>query len=229
MSDKLTFRQTLLQMLAVLSDLSFKEIGARCGMTERNVSHHLRRPRRRDEIKDDVFERLLSAIPCSPAAVSAVADCIETVAALNSSGDLTAAERAEIEEASLGAKRLTREALSKVALRTRAVAEEGYPEPSRLAPTAGKPKSCSAAWRSNPRKSGWRWSASSTDTRRGPYASGPARSPRERRPAILRAQQSGRASRRRPRRGSAGRSGGNAACEASPEGSALTSCGCRES
>ena len=84
--NKLTFRQTLLQILAVLYDLSFKQIGARCGMTERNVSHHLRRPRRRDDIKDDVFERLLSAIPCSPAAVSAVADCIETVAALSASG-----------------------------------------------------------------------------------------------------------------------------------------------
>ncbi|HSS77217.1 MAG TPA: hypothetical protein VLV54_10785 [Thermoanaerobaculia bacterium] len=134
MSDKLTFRQTLLQMLAVLFDLSFKEIGARCGMTERNVSHHLRRQRRRDEMKDEVFERLLSVIPCSPAAVSAVADCIETVAALSASGDLTAAERAEIEEAGLGAKRLTREALSKAALRTRAVAIEGYPDAHEVGP-----------------------------------------------------------------------------------------------
>lgn len=45
MADKLTFRQTLLQMLAAYYDLSFKEIGACCGMKERNVSHHLRRKR----------------------------------------------------------------------------------------------------------------------------------------------------------------------------------------
>src|ERR1700681_1616671 len=134
MTDKLTFRQTLLQMLAVLFDLSFKEIGARCGMTQRNVSHHLRRPRRRDDIKDDVFERLLSAIPCSPAAVSAVAECIGAVTALSASGDLTPAELAEIEEPARGARRLTREALSKAALRARAVPVEGYPEPHEVGP-----------------------------------------------------------------------------------------------
>jgi tetratricopeptide (TPR) repeat protein len=134
MADRLTFRQTLLQMLAVLYDLSFKEIGARCGMTERNVSHHLRRPRRRDEVKDDIYEQLLSAIRCPPAAVSAVAECIESVAALSASGDLTEEERAEIEEAGRGAMRLTREALSKAALRTRAVRVEGYPEPHEVGP-----------------------------------------------------------------------------------------------
>lgn len=129
MADRLTFRQKLLQLLALLYDLSFKEIGARCGMTERNVSHHLRRQRRRDEMKDDIFERLLSAIPCPPAAVSFVAECIESVAALSAHGDLTEEERAEIEEAGRSARRLTREALSKAALRTRAVRVEGYPEP----------------------------------------------------------------------------------------------------
>jgi tetratricopeptide (TPR) repeat protein len=134
MADRLTFRQKLLQLLAVLYDLSFKEIGARCGMTERNVSHHLRRQRRRDEMKDDIYERLLSAIPCPPAAVSAVAECIESVAALSASGDLTEEERAEIEEAGRGARRLTREALSKAALRTRAVPVEGYPEPHEVGP-----------------------------------------------------------------------------------------------
>ncbi|MFY9820181.1 MAG: hypothetical protein WAM82_02295 [Thermoanaerobaculia bacterium] len=128
MADKLTFRQKLLQMLAAYYEVSFKEIGARSGMTERNVSHHLRRPRKR-EMKDDIFERLLAAIQCSPAAVSAVAECIESVAALSVHDGLTEEERAEIEEAGRGAKLLTREALSKAALRTRAVPVEGYPEP----------------------------------------------------------------------------------------------------
>jgi tetratricopeptide (TPR) repeat protein len=134
MSDKLTFRQKLLQLLALLYDLSFKEIGARTGMAERNVSHHLRRQRRRDDIKDAVFERLLSAIQCPPAAVSAVAECIESVAALSDSGDLTEEERAEIEEAGRSAKRLTREALSKAALRSRAATVEGYPETHEVGP-----------------------------------------------------------------------------------------------
>ncbi|MBW8875679.1 MAG: tetratricopeptide repeat protein [Acidobacteria bacterium] len=137
MADKLTFRQTLLQMLAAYCNLSFKEIGARCGMTERNVSHHLRRKRKRDEMKDDVFERLLSAFPCSPAAVSAVAACLESLADLDSgaSGDLTAEELAEIAEAERGAARLTRKGLTEAAHRTRATpAEEGYPEPHEVAP-----------------------------------------------------------------------------------------------
>jgi tetratricopeptide (TPR) repeat protein len=135
MADKLTFRQTLLQMLAAYYDLSFKEIGARCGMKERNVSHHLRRKRQRDEMKDDVFERLLSALPCSPTAVSVVAACIESLQALASAEDLTAEELVEIEEAVRGAARLTRKGLAEAARRTRsAPAEEGYPEPHEVAP-----------------------------------------------------------------------------------------------
>jgi len=130
MADRLTFRQKLLQMLAVYYEVSFKEIGACCGMTERNVSHHLRRLRRRDEMKDDVFERLLSAIRCSPAAVGAVAGCIDSLAALDSdtSEGLTVEELAVIEEAARGSASLTRVALSKAARRTRAVRVEGYPE-----------------------------------------------------------------------------------------------------
>lgn len=131
MADRLTFRQKLLQMLAAYYELSFKEIGARCGMTERNVSHHLRRLRRRDEMKDDIFEQLLSAIRCSPAAVSAVAGCIDSLAALAaaSGGDSTEEEAAVIEEAARGSASLTRVALSKAARRTRAVPVKGYPEP----------------------------------------------------------------------------------------------------
>lgn len=128
MTEKLSFRQKLLQMLAGYYELSFKVIGARCGMTEKNVSHHLTRPRR-GEMKDEIFERLLAAIQCSPAAVSAVAECIETLAALAASGDLMPEELTEIEEAARGARRLTRNALAKVALRTRAVPVAGYPEP----------------------------------------------------------------------------------------------------
>jgi tetratricopeptide (TPR) repeat protein len=134
MADRLTFRQKLLQMLAAHYDLSFKQIGARCGMTERNVSHHLRRQRRRDELKDDIFERLLGAIRCSPAAVSYVAECVDTLAALDSLGDLTAEERAVVEEGAHGTMRLTREALTEAALRTRAVPVEDYPEPHEVAP-----------------------------------------------------------------------------------------------
>jgi len=65
-------------------------------MTEKNVLHPLKRPRR-GEMKDEIFERLLAAIKCQPAVVSAVAECIETLAALAASEDLTPEELAEIE------------------------------------------------------------------------------------------------------------------------------------
>jgi len=134
MDDKYTFRQTLLRMLAAYFGLSFKQLGARCGMTERNVSHHLTRKRRRDDLKDDVFERLLGAFGCSPAAVSAVAECIETLAAIEAAEGLSPEELAEIAEAGRGSKRLTWEGLSEVARRTRAVPIEGYPEPNEVEP-----------------------------------------------------------------------------------------------
>jgi DNA-binding transcriptional ArsR family regulator len=179
MADRLTFRQKLLQMLAAYYELSFKEIGARCGMTERNVSHHLRRPRRRDEMKDDVFERLLSAIRCSPAAVSAVAGCIDSLAALDSgtSEDSTAEELAVIEEAPRGSASLTRVALSKVARRTRSVRDEGYPEPHEVDPDRRQAEELFRRLAEQPRRCGWRWSASSTGTKPGPCASGSARPP----------------------------------------------------
>ncbi len=133
MADKLTFRQTLIQMLAAYYDLSFKEIGARCGMTERNVSHQLRRQRKRDEMKDDVFAQLLGAFPGSPAAVSYVAECLDSLVALDSLEDLTAEERAVVEEGARGAMSLTRKALTEVARRTRAAPVGGYPEPHEAA------------------------------------------------------------------------------------------------
>lgn len=160
MADKLTFRQTLLQMLAAYYDLSFKEIGARCGMKERNVSHHLRRKRQRDEMKDEVFERLLSALPCSPTAVSVVAACIESLQALASAEDLTTEELAEIEEAVRGAARLTRKGLAEAARRTRAApAEEGYPEPHEVAPARRQAEELFRRLAELSRRSVWRWSA----------------------------------------------------------------------
>lgn len=131
MGERLSFRQTLLLILAAYYNLSFKEIGARCGMTEKNVSHHLKR-RRRSEMRDEIFGRLLSAFQCQPAAVSAVAACHESLEAL-ATEDLTEEERAEIEAAARVNARLTREALTEAARLSRAVSVVGYPMSHELA------------------------------------------------------------------------------------------------
>jgi hypothetical protein len=127
----LTFRQKLLSMLAVWYDLNQKEIGARARIPPKNVSDYLRR-KRRVEIKDEVFERLLAGMKCSPAAVRKVTACLESLAALEREGELTAEERDEIEEEVLAAMRLYREALTAAARLSRAAPAEGYPEPHDL-------------------------------------------------------------------------------------------------
>jgi tetratricopeptide (TPR) repeat protein len=125
-----TSRPLLLSILALWYGLSQKELAARAGMTEKRLSQHLRR----GEIKDEVFERLLGAMKCPPAAVRTVTACLESLAALERSGELTAEERDEVEEAVRVAARLSREALTESVRRSRTVPAEGYPEVHDLVP-----------------------------------------------------------------------------------------------
>jgi tetratricopeptide (TPR) repeat protein len=131
---KLTFRQLLLSMLALRYGRRQKQIGSRAGMPEKRVSHHLRRERLR-EIKDDVYEQLLEALkPYPPAAVPIVTACLEALDALDQGGDLTAEERAEIEEEILVAARRLREDFAEAMRFSRAAPTEGYPGPGDLVP-----------------------------------------------------------------------------------------------
>jgi len=127
MRRKLTFRQLLLSILALWYDLSQKELGARTGIDPKEVSQYLRR-KRRGEIKDELFERLLAGMKCSPAAVWIVTGCLEALEALERDGELTPEERAVIEEEILASARLQREALSEAVRLSRGVPVEGYPE-----------------------------------------------------------------------------------------------------
>ncbi|HEY2291024.1 MAG TPA: tetratricopeptide repeat protein [Thermoanaerobaculia bacterium] len=126
MPRKLTFRQLLLSILALRYDVSQKEIGARAGIPEANVSYYLSRERRRD-MKEDAFERMLAAVPCPPAAVKVVSACLEALEALEKEG-LTAEEQAVIEEAVLDTGRMVREALTESVRRSRSSKPVGYPD-----------------------------------------------------------------------------------------------------
>jgi tetratricopeptide (TPR) repeat protein len=130
MARKLTSRQLLVSMLALWRDLSHKEIGAAAGIPGKQVSLHLRR----GELSDKDFEKLVSALRCPPAAVPIVTACLEALEDLEREVVLTAEERAEIEEAVLGAARRCREGLTEAALRSRAVPVEGYPQAHEIAP-----------------------------------------------------------------------------------------------
>lgn len=133
MARKLTFRQLLLTILAVWHDRSYKEIAAEAGLSQDSVSHYLRRERG-GEMKDDVFDRLLAALPCRPGEVETVTACLESLAGLESRQDLTGEELAVVEEAALGASRLTRAFLTRTLRRSRSGPDfEDYPDVADLA------------------------------------------------------------------------------------------------
>ncbi len=121
MARKLTFRQLLVSILALWRDRSLKEIGAAAGIPQKRVSLYLRR----GEIADDVQEKLLAALECSPAAVVTVTACLESLEALERETDLTVAERDKVEDAVLRTSRLIREGMIEAARHSRTGAAEG--------------------------------------------------------------------------------------------------------
>ena len=126
MAGKLTHRQLLVSILALWYDLSFKEIGAAAGMPQKLVSQCLRPLAGRKDLSDRSYERLLSGLPSSPAAIHIVAAFLETLEALESD-DLTQEERALVEEAVLESLRRIRKALTEAVKLSRATPERGYP------------------------------------------------------------------------------------------------------
>ena len=119
-----TFRQLLVSMLAVWRDRSYKEVGAAAGLPQRRVSAYLRR----GEIADDVLDKLLAAVDCSPAAVLSVTACLESLESLESETGLTAEEKAEIADGVLRVSRLTLAGLIQAARHSRLASAEGVPE-----------------------------------------------------------------------------------------------------
>src|SRR3954452_22224525 len=119
-----TFRQLLVSILALWRDRSYKEIGAAAGLPQRRVSAYLRR----GEIADDVLDKLLAAVECSPAAVLSVTFCLESLESLERESDLTEEEKAEIADALLRVGRLTLAGLIQAARHSRIAAAQGVPE-----------------------------------------------------------------------------------------------------
>lgn len=118
MTRRLPVRQMVVSVLALWHGVTQKEIGSRSGMNQRGVSIAMNH----GEMKDQMFERLVAAIGGTRAEVSIVTGLAEALHALDQAGSLTQAEQDGIEQKVLECTRLTREILTRAALRTRSAA-----------------------------------------------------------------------------------------------------------
>jgi len=123
MPRKLTFRQLTLSFLALWHDLSWKQLGARAGIPEKQVSQYLRR----GTLTDKTYERLLAAIPASPAVVALVTSFLEAMEILEEDEDLSSEEKDVVERATLIVARTFREGMSEVVRLSRTAPPVDYP------------------------------------------------------------------------------------------------------
>ena len=120
------FRSLLVSILALWHGRSQKQISAASGIPQKRVSEILRA----EGMDDEVLERLLAAVGASPAEVSIVTACLESLSFLEKNGDLTAKERAEVERSVQELMGRNRRALTEAMLRSRtAPALDRYPLP----------------------------------------------------------------------------------------------------
>jgi tetratricopeptide (TPR) repeat protein len=127
MAGKLTFRQLVLSILALVADLGHKEIGARVGLMPSSVADYLGR-KRKTELDDSIYGRLLSAFRRGRAAATIVEACLEALDALGVEIGLTDEELAAIEREVLTGSRLIRQLLIAAFRKSREDRdEEDYP------------------------------------------------------------------------------------------------------
>lgn len=126
-----TVRSFLIQLLALMKDLTHKVMGSRVRLEPGKVSYHLKKTA---EINDQDFEQLLAGVEGTPAEVAIGTACYEALTALRRD-ELTPAEREEIEMEVLAVSRVYREVLTRAALLSREVPSlDEYPRPGDVEP-----------------------------------------------------------------------------------------------
>lgn len=126
-----TVRSFLIQLLALMKDLTHKVMGSRVRMEPARVSYHLKKPA---EINDQDFEQLLAGVEGTPAEVAIGTACYEALTALRRDV-LTPPERDEVEMEVLAVSRIYREVLTRAALLSREVPLlDEYPRPGDVEP-----------------------------------------------------------------------------------------------
>lgn len=125
------FRSLIVSFLARWKGLTQKEIGAAARMPPKTVSYHLKK----DDLEDEVYQRLLAAVRGRPAEVAVVAGCLESLAALDQDQGLTGDEQDAVESGVLDGSRLLRSALAEAARFTRDEPPlDEYPKPAAREP-----------------------------------------------------------------------------------------------
>jgi len=130
MPRKPSFRQLTLSILAAWNDLSWKQVGTRAGIPEKQVSQHLRR----GALTDKTYDRLLAALQASPAKVARVTSFLEDMEALENSGGLTPEEKDLIERSALLVQRTFREGMTEAARLSRTAPPADYPRREEVSP-----------------------------------------------------------------------------------------------
>ena len=120
-------RPFVISLLALLKDLSLKEIGSRIGMEPKKVSYHLQK---RHDLNDEVFELLLRGVSATPGEIAAATACYE---ALAPDPALTQEEKDIVEGEVLEVSRWYRAVLVEAIPLSRAVPLHGdYPRPDEV-------------------------------------------------------------------------------------------------
>ncbi len=124
-------RSLLISTLALWHGRGQKQIGAASGIPQKRVSHLLGA----EEIEEPHFARLLAAVVEHPAEVPIGTAYLESMAGLEEDRELTAAERAVVEEGVQEGAVLIRRLLTEAVLRSRsAPALDRYPQAADLEP-----------------------------------------------------------------------------------------------
>ena len=124
-----SFRSLVIWFLTLWNNLNLKQVGARLGLTQKQVSEILGRT----EIPDEHYEPLLAAASRRPAEEQIVARCLEDLEALKAAGDLSDEELAEVERGIREGERLLRRLFAEAARHSRSLPPlDEYPQPEHL-------------------------------------------------------------------------------------------------
>lgn len=124
-----SLRSVVIWFLALWRGLNLKQIGARAGIHQKQVSKILKRR----EIADEDYEPLLAAVARRPAEAQVVAGCLEDLEDLESAADLSDEELEETERGVQEGRRLLRSIFTRAARLSRNLPPfDEYPKPEHL-------------------------------------------------------------------------------------------------
>lgn len=127
-----SFRSLIVAILALWKGLSQKEIGAKAGISPKQISYHLGKG---EDLEEKIYDRLLGGLRGRPAEVAVVTGSLEALDALEHNDGLTAEERDDVELGVLEITRRVRPILAEAVRRSRTAPPlDEYPQPAHREP-----------------------------------------------------------------------------------------------